>query len=36
MAGLSVSEMIDLLGVYGIPVIRSTAEELERELIDFG
>lgn len=35
MAGRSVSEMIDLLGAYGIPVIRPSAAELERELEDF-
>lgn len=36
MAGRSVSEMIDLLGRHGIPVIRTTAEELGQELSDFG
>ncbi len=36
MAGCSVSEMIDLLGKYGISVIRVTPEELEQELADFG
>ena len=36
MAGRSVSEMVDLLGRYNIPVIRTTAEELEQELADFG
>ncbi len=35
MAGRSVGEMIDLLGSYGIPVIRSTAEELKQELENF-
>ena len=35
LAGLSVSEMIDTLGRHGIPVIRTTEEELERELGDF-
>lgn len=35
MAGRTVSEMIDLLGRYGIPVIRTTVAELERELDDF-
>jgi prevent-host-death family protein len=36
MAGCSVSEMIDLLGKHGISVIRTTPEELEQELADFG
>jgi prevent-host-death family protein len=36
MAGRSASEMIDLLGKHGIPVIRTTPEDLERELADFG
>jgi prevent-host-death family protein len=36
MAGQSVSEMVDLLGRHGIAVIRTTAEELEQELADFG
>jgi len=36
MAGLSVSEMVNLLGRYSIPVIRTTADELEQELADFG
>jgi prevent-host-death family protein len=36
MAACSVSEMIDLLGKYGISVIRVTPEELEQELADFG
>jgi prevent-host-death family protein len=35
LAGLSVSEMIDMLGRHGIAVIRTTAEDLERELGDF-
>ncbi len=35
LAGLSVSEMIDTLGRHGIAVIRTTEEELERELDDF-
>lgn len=35
LAGLSVSEMIDKLGQYGIAVIRTTDEDLERELRDF-
>ena len=35
LAGLSVSEMIATLGRHGIPVIRTTEEELERELGDF-
>ncbi len=35
IAGLSVSEIIDELGRREIPVIRITAEELERELKDF-
>lgn len=35
LAGLSASEMIDTLGRHGIPVIRTTEEELERELGDF-
>ena len=36
MAGCSVSEMINLLGKCGISVIRTTPEELEQELADFG
>jgi len=35
LAGLSVSEMIDMLGRHGIAVIRTTDEDLERELGDF-
>lgn len=35
LAGLSVSEMVDTLGRHGIAVIRTTEEELERELDDF-
>ena len=35
LASLSVSEMIDMLGQHGIPVIRTTEEDLERELGDF-
>ena len=35
LAGLSVSEMIDMLGRHGIAVIRTTNEDLERELADF-
>lgn len=35
MAGLSVSEMIGMLGKHGVAVIRTTAEDLERELADF-
>lgn len=35
LAGLSVSAMIDMLGSHGIAVIRTTAEDLERELGDF-
>lgn len=35
LARLSVSEMIDMLGQHGIPVIRTTEEDLERELGDF-
>jgi antitoxin (DNA-binding transcriptional repressor) of toxin-antitoxin stability system len=35
LAGLSVSEMIDMLGRHSVAVIRSTEEELERELADF-
>lgn len=36
MAGLSVGQMTDLLASYGIPVIRTTREELEQSLADFG
>lgn len=35
MANRTVSEMVDLLGKHGIPVIRTTAQELEQELADF-
>lgn len=35
LAGLSVSEMIDMLGRHGIAVIRTSAEDLELELDDF-
>ena len=35
LAGLSVSEMIDMLGRHGIAVIRTTGQDLERELADF-
>lgn len=35
LAGLPVSEMIDRLGRHGVAVIRTTDEELERELGDF-
>jgi prevent-host-death family protein len=35
LAGLSVSAMIDMLGRHGIAVIRTTDEDLERELADF-
>ncbi len=35
LANRSVSEMIDLLGRHGIPVIRTTRKELERELAEF-
>lgn len=35
LAGLSVSEMIDTLGRHGIAVIRTSEDELERELDDF-
>ncbi|MBS4018296.1 MAG: type II toxin-antitoxin system prevent-host-death family antitoxin [Dechloromonas sp.] len=35
LAGLSVSEMIDMLGRHGVAVIRPTEDELERELADF-
>lgn len=35
LAGLSVSEMIDRLGRHGIAVIRTTDDDLERELGDF-
>lgn len=36
LAGRSISEMVDLLGRHGIAVIRTTAEELEQELAEFG
>lgn len=35
LAGISISEMIDMLGRHGIAVIRTSAEDLERELGDF-
>lgn len=35
MANLSVSEMVDLLGKHGIPVIRTSAQELAQEIADF-
>lgn len=35
LAGLSLSEMINCLGRHGIAVIRSTEDELARELGDF-
>lgn len=35
LAGLLVSEMIDRLGRYGVAVIHTTDEDLERELGDF-
>ncbi len=35
LAGLSVSEMIDMLGRYGISVFRTTDKDLECELADF-
>lgn len=35
LAGLSVSEMVDMLGWHGVAVIRPTEDELERELADF-
>ena len=35
LAGFMVSEMIDRLGRHGVAVIRTTDEELERELGDF-
>ena len=36
ISGLSISEFIDHLGALKIPVIRYSAEELERELAQFG
>jgi predicted HTH domain antitoxin len=36
IAGLSIGDLIDELGRRNIPVIRTTAEELERELAAFG
>ena len=36
IAGLSISEFIDRLGALQIPVIRYSAEKLERELAAFG
>ena len=35
LAGLPVSEMIDMLGRHGVAVICTTDEDLERELGDF-
>jgi len=35
LAGLSVSEMIDVLGQNGVAIIRPTEEDFERELVDF-
>jgi prevent-host-death family protein len=35
LAGLSVSAMVDMLGRHGVAVIRTTDEDLERELGDF-
>lgn len=36
MAGMSISEFIDVLGGMKIPVVRAGAEELEQELASFG
>ncbi|WP_028995710.1 UPF0175 family protein [Azonexus hydrophilus] len=36
LVGVSISEMIDILGVLGVAVIRPSEEELDRELADFG
>ncbi len=36
MAGLSLSEFIDRLGALNIPVIRYPAEDLKREIAEFG
>jgi predicted HTH domain antitoxin len=36
LAGVSISEMVDILGAHGVAVMRPTEEELERELADFG
>jgi len=36
IAGLSISEFIDRLAALNIPVVRYSAEELERELAAFG
>jgi len=36
LAGVSISEMVDILGRHGVAVMRPTEEELERELADFG
>lgn len=36
IAGLTISELIDELGRRRIPVVRTTAEDLERELAAFG
>jgi len=35
LAGLAVSEMIDMLGRHGVAVIRTTEEDLECQLGDF-
>lgn len=35
IAGLSVGEMIDVLSKHGISVVRTSEDELERELADF-
>ncbi|WP_439535222.1 UPF0175 family protein [Methyloversatilis sp.] len=36
MAGLSVGEMMEVLGRHGIAVIRTGTDELQRSLLDFG
>jgi predicted HTH domain antitoxin len=36
IAGLTISELIDELGRRRIPVVRTSAEDLERELAAFG
>ena len=36
IAGLSISEFIDRLGALNIPVIRYPAEDLKREIAEFG
>ena len=36
IAGLSLSEFIDRLGALNIPVIRYPAEDLKREIAEFG